>query len=73
MATRVDTTTLKPFERDEKWCDTWQATENALLASNLNVKVLNSTYMLKNEGWTMHTASVVTHTLSKSDILTSFT
>ena len=54
MATRVDTTILKPFERDEKWCDTWQATEDALLASDLNVKVLNSAYMLKNEGWTMH-------------------
>lgn len=54
MATRVDTTILEPFKRDDKWCDTWQATEDTLLASDLNVKVLNSAYMLKNEGWTMH-------------------
>lgn len=54
MTTRVDTTILEPFKRDDKWRDTWQTTEDVLLASDLNVKVLNSTYMLKNEGWTMH-------------------
>lgn len=54
MATRIDTTILEPFTRDDKWRDTWQATEDTLLASDLNVKVLNSAYMLKNEGWTMH-------------------
>lgn len=54
MATRIDTTILEPFKRDDKWRDTWQATEDTLLASDLNVKVLNSAYMLKNEGWTMH-------------------
>lgn len=54
MSTRIDTTLITPFERDDSWRDTWQAVEDTLLASNLNVKVLNTPYMLKNEGWTMN-------------------
>ena len=54
MTTKIDTTLITPFERDDNWLETWQATEDALLASDLDVKVLNTPYMLKNEGWTMN-------------------
>ena len=54
MTTRIDTTLITPFERDDNWLETWQATEDVLLASDLDVKVLNTPYMLKNEGWTMN-------------------
>lgn len=54
MSTRIDTTLITPFDRDDNWHNTWQTTEDTLLASNLNVKVLNTPYALKNEGWTMN-------------------
>lgn len=51
---RRDPAFVKPFERDDKWIAQWQNVEDALLASDLNVSVLNSAYALKNEGITMH-------------------
>lgn len=51
---RRDPNFIKPFERDDKWIAQWQNVEDALLASDLNVSVLDSAYALKNEGITMH-------------------
>lgn len=53
-AARRDPNFTKSFERDDKWVANWQKAEDVLLASDLNVSVLDSAYKLKNEGITMH-------------------